>query len=78
VPAAVLTIRPSSNFAVNAAGRSLVLATAVTSERHSYEPPVLREEGERRQLTVLFSDLVNSTEIAGRVDPEEWRDIVAD
>ena len=33
--------------------------------------------GERRHLTVLFSDLVNSTEIAAHLDPEEWREIVA-
>jgi len=34
--------------------------------------------GERRHLTVMFCDLVGSTEIAGRLDAEEWRDIVAD
>ena len=33
--------------------------------------------GERRHLTVLFSDLVNSTEIAAHLDPEEWREILA-
>jgi class 3 adenylate cyclase len=33
--------------------------------------------GERRHLTVLFCDLVGSTEIAARLDPEEWRDTVA-
>src|SRR5947209_16519093 len=33
--------------------------------------------GERRHLTVLFCDLVNSTGIAARLDPEEWREIVA-
>src|SRR6266849_5770807 len=33
-------------------------------------------EGERRHLTVLFSDLVGSTEIASRLDAEEWRDLV--
>jgi class 3 adenylate cyclase len=33
--------------------------------------------GERRHLTVLFCDLVGSTEIAARLDPEEWRDMVA-
>jgi class 3 adenylate cyclase/tetratricopeptide (TPR) repeat protein len=33
--------------------------------------------GERRHLTVLFCDLVGSTEIASRLDPEEWRDLVA-
>jgi class 3 adenylate cyclase len=33
--------------------------------------------GERRHLTVLFCDLVGSTEIAARLDPEEWRGVVA-
>src|SRR6516225_6227570 len=33
--------------------------------------------GERRHLTVLFCDLVGSTEIAARLDPEEWHDIAA-
>jgi class 3 adenylate cyclase len=33
--------------------------------------------GERRHLTVLFCDLVGSTEIAAQLDPEEWRDVVA-
>jgi class 3 adenylate cyclase/tetratricopeptide (TPR) repeat protein len=32
---------------------------------------------ERRHLTVLFCDLVNSTSIAAQLDPEEWREIVA-
>ena len=39
--------------------------------------PHERAEGERRHLTVLFCDLVGSTEIASRLDPEEWRDTVA-
>ena len=34
-------------------------------------------KGERRHLTVLFCDLVNSTEMAAQLDPEEWRDILA-
>ena len=34
-------------------------------------------EDERRHVTVLFSDLVGSTEIAARLDPEEWRDVLA-
>ncbi|MBV8360181.1 MAG: AAA family ATPase, partial [Deltaproteobacteria bacterium] len=35
------------------------------------------QTGERRHLTVLFCDLVGSTEIVARLDPEEWRDMVA-
>jgi hypothetical protein len=33
--------------------------------------------GERRHLTVLFCDLVDSTEITARLDPEEWRALAA-
>jgi len=33
--------------------------------------------GERRHLTVLFCDLVGSTEISAQLDPEEWRELVA-
>jgi class 3 adenylate cyclase len=33
-------------------------------------------EAERRQLTVLFCDLVESTALAARLDPEEWRGVV--
>jgi len=40
-------------------------------------PTALSAIGERRHLTVLFCDLVGSIEIAARLDPEEWRDIVA-
>ena len=44
----------------------------------SSEPAPAREpaEAERRQLTVLFCDLVGSTELASRLDPEDWREIV--
>jgi class 3 adenylate cyclase/tetratricopeptide (TPR) repeat protein len=33
--------------------------------------------GERRHLTVLFCDLVGSTAIAAKLDPEEWRETLA-
>jgi class 3 adenylate cyclase len=32
--------------------------------------------GERRQLTMFFCDLVGSTTLASRFDPEEWREIM--
>jgi len=34
-------------------------------------------DGERRHLTVLFCDLVGSTAIATRLDPEQWRETIA-
>ena len=33
-------------------------------------------EAERRQLTVLFCDLVDSTVLASQLDPEDWREVV--
>jgi class 3 adenylate cyclase len=32
--------------------------------------------GERRHVTVMFCDLVDSTGIASPLDAEEWRDLV--
>lgn len=40
---------------------------------HSQERP---REAERRQLTVMFVDLVGSTALATRLDPEEMRDLL--
>src|SRR5215471_16505766 len=40
-------------------------------------PPSAASEGERRHLTVLFCDLVNSTEISSHLDLEDWRDFAA-
>lgn len=40
--------------------------------------PTERVQSERRHLTVLFGDLVNSTRLAAERDPEEWRDIVTE
>src|SRR5215470_1891788 len=34
-------------------------------------------EGERRQLTILFCDLVGSTTLSQQIDAEEWRDLIA-
>jgi predicted ATPase/class 3 adenylate cyclase len=33
-------------------------------------------EAERRQLTVLFCDVVDSTVLASQLDPEDWREVV--
>ena len=39
-------------------------------------PPVPEAAGERRHVTVMFCDLVDSTGISARLDAEEWRDLV--
>jgi len=41
------------------------------------EPSDTLAEWERRHLTVLFCDVVNSTRMAAELDPEDWRDALA-
>jgi predicted ATPase/class 3 adenylate cyclase len=50
------------------------IGTPVSATPPLQSPEVL---GERRHLTVLFCDLVGSTAIASRLDPEQWRETVA-
>jgi len=55
-----------------------VLGDAAPAAAAARTAPVTASAGgERRHLTVLFCDLVGSTEIAARLDPEEWREVVA-
>jgi ABC-type oligopeptide transport system substrate-binding subunit/class 3 adenylate cyclase len=35
-----------------------------------------RIEGERKPVTILFADIVGSTPLAEKLDPEEWKEIV--
>src|SRR5206468_6286666 len=41
------------------------------------EPAVAAPTAERRQLTVMFCDLVGSTELSARLDPEDLREVIA-
>ena len=36
-----------------------------------------RDEAERRQVTVMFADLVGSTALSARMDPEDLREIIS-
>ncbi|MEE8304234.1 MAG: adenylate/guanylate cyclase domain-containing protein, partial [Candidatus Tectomicrobia bacterium] len=40
------------------------------------EPPRSVPDAERRQLTVMFCDLVGSTDLSGKLDPEDLREVV--
>ena len=39
--------------------------------------PKAQDAAERRQVTVMFSDLVGSTALAGRMDPEDLREVIS-
>src|SRR5229473_2210943 len=50
-------------------------ADAIATVAHAVPHPL--DSAERRQVTVMFSDLVGSTELAARMDPEDLRDLIS-
>jgi class 3 adenylate cyclase len=50
--------------------------TAHPLERAAAAAPAVPREPERRQLTVMFVDLVGSTELASRLDPEDMAQVI--
>jgi class 3 adenylate cyclase/tetratricopeptide (TPR) repeat protein len=56
--------------------RNTSVAVTASSASVATESP-RRDEAERRQLTVMFCDLVGSTALSARLDPEDLRGIIA-
>ena len=52
-------------------------AAGATAERASGPTASTGPAAERRQLTVMFADLVGSTALGARLDPEDFREVVA-
>lgn len=83
--------RPGARFCKQC-GTSLTEPTPSFSPTQEVSPPIIQEvqstraeslpveprtpEAERRQLTVMFCDLVESTALSGQLDPEDLRDVV--
>src|SRR6516165_1316038 len=54
------------------------LASAATlSHAPVAREPKPQETAERRQVTVMFSDLVGSTALSARMDPEDLREVIS-
>jgi len=47
------------------------------SPKLSSSEPKIQEFAERRQVTVMFSDLVGSTALSARMDPEDLREVIS-
>ena len=54
-------------------GRATILGAVNPERRHSL---LERDQAERRQLTVMFCDLVDSTALSRRLDPEDLQDVI--
>jgi hypothetical protein len=79
-----LTAEDLKDLGVTAVGHRRILLDAIAALRletcrDTAEPfgsGGKSPEAERRQLTVMFVDLVGSTALSARLDPEELRDII--
>ena len=81
-----LTAEDLKDIGVNLVGHRRKLLEAIASLRNgtglkSTQQPrnvIGPSTAERRQLTVMFCDLVGSTALAARLDPEDLRDVIAE
>jgi class 3 adenylate cyclase/predicted ATPase len=77
-----LTAEDLKDLGVVLGGHRRRLLDAITALGSAKEPPgparghAATGEAERRQLTVMFCDLVGSTPLSARYDPEDLREIV--
>ena len=60
-----------------AAQRSDTTASPATTQRPAPAEASPRDTAERRQVTVMFSDLVGSTALSARMDPEDLREVIS-
>jgi class 3 adenylate cyclase len=59
--------------AIASLGATKPVATVMAAPRDAPAPA----DAERRQLTVMFCDLLGSTELSARLDPEDLREVIA-
>jgi class 3 adenylate cyclase len=58
----------------DASGKAPSVDAASTSTSPNAHP---EDRAERRQVTVMFSDLVGSTALSARMDPEDLREVIS-
>src|SRR5262245_41660493 len=59
---------------IDASGKTSSVGAATSSCGSSPHP---EDRAERRQVTVMFSDLVGSTALSARMDPEDLREVIS-
>jgi class 3 adenylate cyclase len=75
-----LTVEDLKDLGVALVGhrrRLLDAIAALGAEAPTSPDAPARVDAERRQLTVMFCDLVGSTELSARLDPEDLREVIA-
>src|SRR4029077_7156268 len=84
-----LTQEDLKEIGVGPVGHRRIILDAIAALRTSADakapppeaPPIVpkpaQDTAERRQVTVMFSDLVGSTALAARMDPEDLREVIS-
>jgi class 3 adenylate cyclase len=67
---------PGKKFCADCGAALALRASGAPAEATLPLPAAPMSSAERRQLTVLFCDLVGSTALASRLDPEDLREII--
>ena len=71
-----LTAEDLKEIGVAAVGHRRKLLDAIARLSEPAKPAPSPSQAERRQLTVMFVDLVGSTALSARLDPEEMRELL--
>lgn len=74
-----LTAEDLKEIGVTAVGHRRKILSAIDALAAALPDPVVHQlprHAERRQLTLMFCDLVGSTAISGRLDPEDLQDLL--
>src|ERR1700751_3248886 len=71
-----LTLDDLKDLGVAAVGHRRKMMFAIEALNAPPAPPAAADAAERRQLTVMFCDLVGSTALSARLDPEDMREVM--
>jgi class 3 adenylate cyclase/tetratricopeptide (TPR) repeat protein len=71
-----LTADDLKDLGVEIVGHRRKILNAIAALAAPAAPPAAARSAERRQLTVMLVDLVGSTELSGRLDPEELAELL--
>ncbi len=71
-----LTDQDLEKIGVRLGHRKKLLKAIAAVDEAPAPAPEARREAERRQITVMFCDLVGSTALSERLDPEDLREVI--
>jgi class 3 adenylate cyclase len=72
-----LTAEDLKDLGIGLVGHRRMLLDGIAALRAPASDKTTNDSAERRQVTVMFSDLVGSTALSTRMDPEDLREVIS-